>query len=61
MWLEDEGCGEVVDLVWRRIYPGNPMAQVEGKIKGCQAKLRQWSRTSFGNITRSLQEKKQQL
>ena len=43
MWLEDEGCGEVVDLVWRRIYPGNSMAQVEGKIKGCQAKLRQWS------------------
>ena len=26
MWLEDEGCGEVVDLAWRRICPGNPMA-----------------------------------
>ena len=61
MWLEDEGCGKVVDLAWRRICLGNPMAQVEDKIKVCQAKLKQWSRTSFGNITHTLQEKKQQL
>ena len=61
MCLEDERCGEVVDLAWRRVYPSNPMAQVEGKIKVCQAKLKQWSRTSFGNITRALKEKKQQL
>ena len=35
MWLEDERCGEVVDLAWRRVCPGNPMVQVEGKIKVC--------------------------
>ena len=58
MWLEDEGCGKVVDLAWRRICLGNSMAQVEGKIKVCQAKLKQWSRTSFRNITHTLQEKK---
>ena len=40
MWLEDEGCGKVVDLAWKRICLGNSMAQVEGKIKVCQAKLK---------------------
>ena len=61
MCLEDERCCEVVDLAWRRVCPGNTMVQVEGKIKVCQVKLKQWSRTSFGNITNALKEKKQQL
>ncbi|KAK4539790.1 hypothetical protein RGQ29_031879 [Quercus rubra] len=61
MWQEDERCSEVVDLAWKRFFPGNPMVQVEGKIKECQAKLKQWSRTSFGNITCALKEKKEQL
>ena len=61
MWQEDERCSEVVDLAWKRFFPGNPMVQVEGKIKECQAKLKQWSRTSLGNITCALKEKKEQL
>ena len=61
MWLEDTSCSEVVDLAWRRHFSGNPVVQVEGKIKECQEKLKQWSRVSFGSITWSLKEKKQQL
>nr|POE55075.1 hypothetical protein CFP56_26656 [Quercus suber] len=61
MWLEDTGCSEVVDLAWKRNFPGNPIAQVEEKIKECQVKLKQWSRVSFGSINRSLKEKKQLL
>ena len=34
------------------------MEQVEGKIQECLAKLTQWSRLSFGNITWLLKEKK---
>ena len=34
------------------------MEQMEGKIQECQAKLTQWSRLSFGNITQLLKEKK---
>lgn len=34
------------------------MMQVEGKIKECQEKLKQWSQVSFGSITRALKEKK---
>ena len=54
----DAGCSEVVDLAWRRNFSGNPMMQVEGKIKECQEKLKQWSQVSFGSITRALKEKK---
>ena len=61
MWLEDVGCSEVVDLAWRRNFSGNSMMQVEGKIKECQEKLKQWNRVSFRSITRALKEKKQQL
>ena len=59
MWLEDTRCNEVVDLAWRRNFPGNPVAQMEGKIKECQVKLKQWSHVSFGSIYRSLIEKQQ--
>ena len=58
MWLEDTRCSEVVDLAWRRNFSGNPVVQVEGKIKECQVKLKQWSRVSFGSINRSLKGKK---
>ena len=34
------------------------MMQVEGKIKECQEKLKQWSQVSFGSITHALKEKK---
>lgn len=57
-WLEDARCNEVVDLAWRRNFLGSPLVQVEGKIKECQVKLKQWSQVSFGSITRSLKEKK---
>ena len=43
MWLEGARCSEVVDLAWRRNFPGNLLVQVEGKIKECQVKLKQWS------------------
>ncbi|KAK7821975.1 hypothetical protein CFP56_037091 [Quercus suber] len=42
MWLEDTGCREVVDLAWRRNFLGNPIAQVEEKIKECQIFKDNW-------------------
>ena len=58
MWLEDPRCKEVVALAWERSVGGSPIDQVEGKIKECQAKLKQWSCIHFGNITRALKKKK---
>lgn len=43
MWLEDEGCHDVVKATWRRAVRGSPMAMVEGKINMCQLKLKWWS------------------
>lgn len=61
MWLEDEGCHDVVKATWRRAVRGSPMAMVEGKINMCQLKLKWWSQQHFGNITRALLEKKSLL
>ena len=58
MWLDDTRCNEVVELAWRRNFLRNLIIQVEGKIKECQVKFKQWSRVSFGSINRSLKGKK---
>ncbi|KAK9984667.1 hypothetical protein SO802_034192 [Lithocarpus litseifolius] len=46
---------------WGKFFSRDPMNQVEGKIQECQEKLSHWSWLNFGNITRSLKEKKEQL
>ena len=56
-----EGCRDIVELAWRKQATGRPMDRVEEKIKNCQANLSWWSRVAFGNITRALIEKKNQL
>ena len=61
MSLGDPRCKEVVVLAWERSVSGSPIVQVEGKIKECQANLKQWSCLHFGNITRALKAKKKQL
>lgn len=33
MWLEDEGCKDIVELAWGKAFPYRPIDQVEGKIK----------------------------
>lgn len=61
MWLEIEGCRVIAESAWRLLASGRPMHRVEEKIKIYQAKLSRWSRVAFGNITRALTEKKNQL
>ena len=61
MWLEDQGCKDIVELAWGKAFPYRPIDQVEGKIKSFQTKLNCWSWVAFGNITRALKEKKDQL
>jgi len=61
MWLEDDGCRDIVDSAWRQQVSGKSMDQVEEKIKICQARLSRWSRLAFGNITRALAEKKKPI
>nr|POE98397.1 hypothetical protein CFP56_65575 [Quercus suber] len=61
MWMDDEGCREAIEDAWLHEFPGCPMARVEGKLMRCQKNLKRWSRVNFGNVTRALKEKKEQL
>ena len=61
MWMKDEGCREAIEDAWSHVFQGNPMSRVEGKVDRCRKNLRWWSKVAFGNVTRSLREKKELL
>lgn len=35
IWLEDDGCHESMEAVWRSSHLSSPMSRVEEKIKSC--------------------------
>ena len=59
--MKDERCEGVVRNAWERQPEGNPMEVVVNKIVNCSTQLKTWSRLSFGNIRRLLQQKKKLL
>ena len=59
--MKDERCEGVVRNAWERQPEGNPMEVVVNKIENCSTQLKTWSRLSFGNIRRLLQQKKKLL
>ena len=61
IWMEDEGCHESIEAAWRADFLDGLMHKVEEKFKLCQKTLSWWSREKFGNITRTLNEKKRLL
>lgn len=62
MWMEDEGCIEMIESTWRDDFPRDPMKRVEGKILRCQSTLMWWSLLVFGNVLKKLREiKNEQL
>ena len=61
VWLGEEGCHETVRFAWRSGVSDLPMVVVEEKLKQCQTKLQWLNRVSFGNIVRSLVDKKSAL
>lgn len=58
MWIEEEGCHASVECAWNQAAIGDPMKKVGIKITKCQANLKWWSSTSFGNVTKQLKGKK---
>ena len=59
--MRDERCREVIEDAWSHVYHGSPMSRVEGKVERCHKNLKWWSKVAFGNVTRSLREKKDLL
>ena len=53
VWLQNEGCHKIVEEVWKSVQVcESPIAMVKTNLETCQAGLKLWSRTSFGNITK---------
>jgi len=42
MWLQEESCGQAIQEIWEATYPGDPWAQVAGKIEACSEALSRW-------------------
>ena len=62
VWLKEDECRAVVESAWQEsLSSTSPMGVVETNLETCQARLRSWSKNSFGNITRDLIHKRKQL
>lgn len=49
MWMEDEGCHDIVALAWGKGKGVSPVSRVIGKVGEFQEKLK-WSKRCFSNI-----------
>jgi hypothetical protein len=61
IWTSDVGCEATIQEAWDKNRDGTSMFQVVNKLKDCKKGLGKWSRRHFGNVTRQLFEKRQQL
>ena len=62
VWLKEDECRAVVESAWQEsLSSTSPMGVIETNLETCQARLRSWSKDSFGNITRDLIHKRKQL
>jgi hypothetical protein len=61
IWRMDPRCEPTITQAWMLKTRGSPIAQVKEKIQRCGVELTRWSRAQFGNITKLLKEKTEQL
>lgn len=52
VWIEEEGCNNIIEQAWQSGYIGDTIKDVMDVIKICNKKLSQWNRQSFGNVQR---------
>lgn len=61
MWVEDEGCAEVVKEAWLNGEVSDPIDNWRGKVKASTEKLAAWIVMSFGNISHQIRVKEREL
>jgi hypothetical protein len=61
MWLSDSGCEKTIMEAWSHARPGTEMFQVSHKLRECKYQLGAWSRESFENIGRQIEDIKKEL
>ncbi|KAG5536302.1 hypothetical protein RHGRI_023919 [Rhododendron griersonianum] len=49
-WLSDEECSQVVSEAWSLDQEGPLMLSVCKKLRACKDRLKEWSRTKFGDL-----------
>ena len=59
--MKDERCEGVIKNSWAGHSRENPMETLIRKVDSCRSNLQAWSKHSFGNIRRLLQQKKKLL
>lgn len=60
MWLDEEGCHDMVTLAWRDGKGSTPMSGVVNKVGKCQANLKWWSKRCFKNVTWEIAKKRKE-
>nr|POE81702.1 hypothetical protein CFP56_28165 [Quercus suber] len=61
MWLKENGCGETVTVAWLSPFHHSNSSLLHEKIKLCGAMLMKWSKCSFGNVRKQLEDKSKLL
>ena len=61
MWLEEEGCHDMVSSAWREGKGSTPVCGVMNKVGKCQVKLKWWSKHCFKNVTWEIAEKQKRM
>ena len=60
-WLIDHSCSKVVEAIWEAREVDDPATKVIQKIDKCGQELKRWERDHFGNIRKTLKEKRKEL
>ena len=61
VWMIDDRCEGVIKNAWDGNTLVNPMERLVRKVDVCHSSLQTWSKLSFGNIRRLLNQKKKLL
>ena len=61
MWLLDDRCEDTVKVAWTSIESLDPSSAILKKIAKCEQDLTWWNNNCFGNVRRTLVDKKKLL
>ncbi|KAL2895965.1 SUN domain-containing protein 5 [Bienertia sinuspersici] len=56
MWVQEEGCGDIVREAWDNNTVVDPIQALKMKHTKCAEKLRRWNGETFGNVSRKIKE-----
>lgn len=56
MWEREEMLGSVIEKAWQKRNPGSDLGALAESLKIVTRELRQWSRDTFGHVTKRLEE-----